>query len=350
MTSKKNTITFNGKVYDATTGALISNVNEKPAHSVSTPKQEPKVKKSGMPHTVVSAKKIHHNHVDKAKTLRRDTVRNPARLTRPKKVQSDLLSTASGSAHVVQHAQRVTDARLIRAQETSKSNLVSHFGNHHSHVVVKKQQAVQIAKAPPVHGSQARAHQQKQSSKDMLIDAALLKSLSHEQPRHHLSKRRHRVAHKLGLSPRFVSLSTTAVVVLALAGLYVYQNIPRFAVGIASSKAGLQASYPGFHPQGFAQAGSVSYRPGEVFMDFSSRDSRSYRIIQSAADPNDPSVNNVLGDSTRQPIAAHQVAGRTIYIAADGSKASWVDDGIHYTIEANSVLSTDQILKIAASL
>lgn len=355
MAQQKNTITINGKVYDTATGKVIRST---PAaisvDAIVKPKSSVQTKQiAHTPHSVIPAQNVHHK-TSKSHTLMRHVVQKPTEpVARPSNAKSSLESKKSSPRTVAISKLPVSQARLARASQSHQSKLVSHFGSGHSHIVVKKQAAVQVQRAPqtktttvPSHST--NTHQAYHSDKDLLIDAAMLRAISHEQPKTHLTKRRHKVAHKLGLSPRFVSITAAIVTLLFIGGFYTYQQMPAMAMKIAASKAGVAAKLPGFHPNGYALDGAVTYAPGQVTFDFRARDNRSYRVTQTQSELNSQALASVLGASTNESSSTYQVAGRTVYIS--DNTATWVDNGIWFKVEGRSALSTDQLLKIAASL
>lgn len=350
MAHKRNTITINGKVYDTSTGAVVNNSAVKSSDGIiAAPKAPPKHAQAAAARTATSSKSV-HSSLTRSKTLMRRVVQKPAEpVARPSKAHPALHTNNGTGSPYSANVSTVPASRLKHAQQTSKSTLVNHFNAGQNHVVVKRTEAVRVKTAP----AKATHHTPKtaprtQSDKDVLLSAAMLRSMSHEQPNVQLSKRRHRVAHKFGLSPTFVTISAAVIAVIAIGGFVAYQNIPQFAMQIAASKAGIAARLPGYHPQGFALADAITYSTGKVTYSYRARDNRSYQVTQTRSDFNSESLASVLGASTEDTSTPYQVRGRTVYIS-EGSNATWVDGGIWYAIEGNSVLSTDQLLKIVAS-
>lgn len=248
-------------------------------------------------------------------------------------------------------AEKVPARRLERASATKKSALVSHFGATAMPSVVKKHESVHVKQEQlkPAPQTKTFNHPVSRSDKDLLLDAALIKAISHEQPKHHTTPRRHKAAKRMGLSPRFVSIGATVALVLVIGAFFTYQNLPRFAMQIAASKAGIDASYPGYLPNGYGMSGAISYSPGKITTTFQSkRDSQAYTVTQQASNWNSEALQADFIKGNKQQAQTYQQNGRTVFVY-NGTNATWVDGGIWYRVEGKANLSTDQLLKLAAS-
>lgn len=155
---------------------------------------------------------------------------------------------------------------------------------------------------------------------------------------------------KFGLRQSYVSVAAITISVLLIVGYVTYLNIPNVAMRVAASRAGFDASLPAYTPDGFGFKGPIAYNSGQVVVDFSSHsDKRSYSVSQRESNWDSKSLLENAVKAESDNYLTFQDRGLTIYVY-DGSKASWVNRGIWYTIEGDSKLNTDQLLKIAASL
>ncbi len=347
----KNTITINGKVYDAHTGALVTDVvvSAPPAASLDSTQVKTVAKRAIKHHNIVGSVDL-HSRQHHAHTLKRELVKKPYLGAKPHRVAGalDSRSRSIDDARTLP----VSERRLARAKATAKHTLVSRFGSSHA-PIVKRHAAIDVhpvpkttAPASKIKSTNHRAAQHK-SDKDLLIDAALLKAISHEQHFSH-PHRRHRVAKKTGLSPRFVSFAASAAVFLLLAGFFTYQNLPHLAMRLADSRAGISAKLPGYHPSGYALNGAINYSPGQVSYRFQTRDNRSFSVTQTASNWSSETLEKGFVATTNQPTQRTQAAGRIVYIYGSNN-ATWVDGGIWYKVEGDTALSSEQLLKIAAS-
>lgn len=369
MSRARSVIELNGKHYDAHSGEQI--VATAKTHVV-----EPTVGKgtnmdgfvrASQKSTIVTptspahrkARKHTVQHAKRApqgtKTLMRHVVKKP-------KVIADTAPAAVAPALTphIQHPHVAQQLRSKQAKTITKSPLISRFGTPTPRpAVTQKTKPLPVVPAPaslahhkPSHAAashHAKKHATPSASHDH-IARAMEKSTSHQNKRLAKPKRRQKVAHKLGVSPRFVSTAAASLSILLLVGFFAYQNVPSIAVRLASSKAGFSAKLPGYSPSGFAMDGPVQAGPGVITMNFASNsDDRAFQLSQRPSAWNSESLaNNYLAPKS-QAYQTFQEAGKTIYMY-DDSNATWVSGGIWYVVEGNSSLSSDQLLRIASSL
>lgn len=386
----KSVVELNGKKYDAVTGKELSaavhhsSSAAKPAKTtargmnmdgfVRAPKghtihpataQHAATHPAKKAHAPAATPKASAPHAARkpqsTKTLMRHVVKKPGTAHSTKVITG--VSTAIDTSMVVPAVTK--QKRLNQASKISKSPLISRFGTAHASAtgIKKSVQHLPVTPAPPTHApklttSQPKTAPRKANSSDKRaahpadahIAKALEKASSHSKPKLAKQKRRHRAAHKLGVSPRFISTAAASLAVLLLVGFFAYQNVPNISVRMAASKAGFAAKLPGYQPTGFALNGPVQAGPGVVTLNFNSNsDDRSFQISQRPSSWNSESLLSNFVESKPQPYERHQEAGKTIYTYED-SNATWVSGGVWYQIEGNSSLTTEQLLRIASSL
>ncbi len=334
MSRVSGTIVINGKTYDTASGTPITlKKSPKPVDGFMPLTSSSKVAaKPKTPHTVAHPSKAVHKTPARTHTLNRHYVKKP----NLKAEQSVTTQHAKKSHHAAHH---VDAARLSKALEVPQSSAVSRF----TPATPSSSSSPQISsQAPPVEAMlpQSTADMRQATTlvarKEQLIAEGFEKITSHQATTKR--KRRHGV-----------TVSTTLASFLIVAGIITYFNIPNIAVKIAASKAGVTASMPNY-TAGFHRSGPISYAPGQITLNFStSVDNRSFAITQKKSLWDSQSLlSNYLNDKTSN-YETFRDRGLTLYIY-DGSNATWVDGGVWYTIEGNSGLSTDQLLKIAASM
>ncbi len=138
---------------------------------------------------------------------------------------------------------------------------------------------------------------------------------------------------------------------LLLLGAYVWQvNYPNLALKVASSKAGINASIPGYLPSGWQVSNNISSSPGTISYQISSADGRaSATVNQSKTDWDSQALAENYVSNKSDKYLSLQAAGLTIYVY--GNQASWVNNGTWYRIEGdNTNLSQDQLIRMATSL
>jgi hypothetical protein len=185
-----------------------------------------------------------------------------------------------------------------------------------------------------------------------MINAALANAHSHESTDHgaKITKKRSRFIKKLGVSRRTMSMGSAALAVVLLAGFFAIQNVPNLSMRVAATRAGFDASMPGYKPAGFSFKGPIKYSPGQVSVAYSSNtDDRAYEVKQKASNWNSDALRANFVESEGKQYQTFQDRGRTLYIY-NGSNATWVDDGVWYQIEGESDMTTDQLIRIASSI
>lgn len=206
------------------------------------------------------------------------------------------------------------------------------------------------ATRPAQHPFQRPEHQStavhtpstRNTAKPDIFELAMAEAISHEQTYDDLPVR----VKKRGRALRYV---TASFVSLFLIGFLTYQNAPSLSLKIASYRAGLHASLPAHQPDGFA-LGYLEYQPGNVIANFTSaQDGRQYNITQKTSSWDSQALlsNFVAGASSAYK--TYQRAGRTVYVLGNNT-ATWVDNGIWYTVDGNSSLSSKQVLDLASSM
>lgn len=368
MASQTKTIELNGKLYDARTGQVIS-VNESPKSEniISTAKAKPasnlsnsspkvldgfmkpkpqhstiKVQSSTEKATQSSHAQINHvkRNLSKSQTLMRQSLKKPdIKVKKVKPVVKKPEFVAKTSSPSV--------ARVSRAENTSKSPLISKFG-HVSVDGLKKSVAHMPVVSPP------KAHQSSNPISNELakFEEAIKNANSHLEKLEKDAIKRVPFLSRVGFKNRMANLATMTTAVLILVGFFAYQNMAYVSLKVAASKAGVAAKMPGYTPAGYGAERNVEVGEGQVSVRFQSNtDDKYFTITQTASNWNSSSL---LADyvQKRNCETCYQTwpeNGKTIY-TYNNSSATWVDGGIWYNIEGNATLTSDQLLRIASSL
>lgn len=291
-----------------------------------------------------------------AKTLMRSAVKKPSNATQTKAFSA----VSTPLDHAVTTPAQIQEKRAQQAHKIAQSPLISRFGfgpkpvtkttKHLPVTPMPAHVAPAHRQAPPLTASTRPVAAKHSSGAQSTIAAAMEKSTSHTKHKLAKTKTKHKVAHKLGVSSRFVSTAAASLSVLLLVGFFAYQNIPNIAVRMAANKAGFSARLPEYQPSGFAMSGPVQAAPGVVTINFASNtDGRNFQISQRPSEWNSESLLNNFVATLNQPYQTFQEAGRTIYMY-NNSSATWVSGGVWYQIDGNSNLNSDQLLRVASSL
>jgi hypothetical protein len=267
-------------------------------------------------------------------------------------------------AAVIEHRQaaelrqgiHMTHQRQERARHIQRSGQISKFSAAAVPNVARSPAQVPLpASEPPVMDmaplpAHAAPHLRVEPAREQTAAAeprTAAHTEAHAKPQVPQKRRRIRQALK---KPKGISLAAAAMSVLVIAGYVLYLNVPNIALRVAASRSGVEASLPGYKPDGFRFSGPVSYSEGSVVLGYSSAtDARGYRVTQRSSDWDSQSLLENYVRREGDQYVTFQEKGLTIYVFG-GSNAAWVNGGIWYTIEGDSLLSTDQLLKIATSL
>lgn len=357
MSSKATTIELNGKKYDARTGKVLHaaqasvsrvKVSDKPAADKKSVGSIDGFSRRPTPARPKTTAHTVHKKAEKSKTLMRTAVKKPS-APAPKPAP-----TVARHRQPVAHID-IDPKRVSRAKAVPKSRLVSKFGTAQKPLKsVTTALPVRPAPAePPTPHLTAHRTPNISAHKSVhhkAIQRALDDATSHKQPRAKKTSRRHRLSHKLRVSTRTVNVAAASMAVLLLVGFVAYQNVPNLSMRVATARAGVNGTLPGYQPAGFGLAGPIQYQNGQIVLNYASRsDQRQFTVRQKTTQWNSDTLLDNFIASNQKTYQTFQDSGKTIYIYDDDS-ATWVDGGVWYQIEGNSALSNDQLLRMAASM
>jgi len=346
MAQRQHLIELNGQKYDALTGQLFS------TKTVSAPTATVVKPAAARQHT--AAKAVHHK-TQRSQTLMRNVVKKPLKTPGLHSVNGPLatknMQSMSGITKPHHKPLITTDisiGRAIRADHTSKSALVSKFGN--SPISSAKTAVVPVAPAPSQATPNPVTLRKQTTQANSLFEKAMAASDSHTQPAHQLPGKLDKISNRLNLSRRALTFTSVSLLFVIVGSLAAYQGVPVISMKLASSRAGVRAGLPGYQPAGFSIAGPIESKPGEVKIDYKSNsDDRSYQVVQRSSNWNSQALLDNFIASNRKSYQTVESNGRTIYVYEAGN-ASWVDGGIWYQINGSKTLSSDQLLNLAKSL
>lgn len=332
MNKHTTTVKIKGKLYDATTGKVVSKPSNSAQH-IDGFRAAPKKRRVKTTATNV------HTTQQKSKRLHPAT----ARKAREAAAQTTPATTKPVAQKAKQHF--TNKARVNRAAQHTRSSLIKKFGGTPAEQPTAPQQIAQEVATPaddPVYQvPNLKALQQiQQPPQQPTVEAQAPQEPS--QPNWFVRQFKQR--------PKMIYISGFSILALLAGGFVTYNNIPNMALRVAASRAGFQASLPNYKPAGYSFTGPVAYSPGSISVNFQSNsDERDFTITQRESSWDSQSLlDNFIISENKQHVT-FQERGLTVYVY-ESSNATWVDGGIWYTIEGNSQLSSEQLLKIAASL
>jgi len=354
----KNIVTINGRSYDAITGL--------PVTASSAPTAAPK-KEHTAPHhqkhrafsdisspakaTILKPAEVRahavHQQPQKSQTLLRAALKKPTPMRHlqpaPVKVEADYAKKKSSSIHRPEH-----DGSLPK---------ITRFGpgfDQSNAIPARKDPAMQatsdIEKPARMHPVVAKALAKQpmapaapQNSRE-LKEALIRERLAEAHPNTEQPKKR-----RFSSQPKFVTIMTSSLALLLIAGYLTYLNLPNISMRVAAVRAGISANYPNYNPDGYHFAGPITFQPGEVNIAFQSNTNTDHFTINQKASSWDSRavLDNYVSKKTDNYLT-YQERGLTIY--SYGNHAAWVNGGLLYTIDGNAPLSSDQLLRIATSM
>jgi hypothetical protein len=255
----------------------------------------------------------------------------------------------------------ISPVRAFRAKTINKNTRVEHFGK----AAVQKISAPRRTTPRPVSDRAVVAMPQSMAAKSATLALpSMVTSVSHQNLERMLDHALTQAdAHKLALkarakgwrrifmAPKWITVGTSSLALLLLAGFFAWQNIPQISMRVADTRAHVSASVPAYTPMGYGLAGPVKSDDAQVTVNYkaANQTSSSYSITQQASNWDSSSVaaNAVPGGTQVQ---SSQVNGTTVYIYGDSNNATWVNHGVLFSLQDKANLSSDQILKIANGL
>jgi hypothetical protein len=340
----KNTVIINGRYYDAATGEPVANAAPVPARHAPRTMQDviapPKANATNRTPVVKpavkrpQAHKAHNVHraTEKSRTLHRAAIKKPA-------PQAPAAPQITKFAHNKSRPAALVHKPVAVAPRLRHTTPVATHTKPAAPVVVPRPAPAQAA---PMQQPAANMRQLKEDLIKKQLEAA-----RHDHPTHH--KQRRGIKQLLTSRPRALHVVTACFALLLLGGYFSYLNMPNLSVRVAANRAGIDANFPEYQPDGYRFVGPVAYSPGEVRLEFDSNSSNAgYEITQRASNWDSQAVldNYVVANSPSY--LTYQEQGLTIYTF--NNQAAWVNGGVLYTIKGDAPLSSDQVLKIATSL
>lgn len=147
---------------------------------------------------------------------------------------------------------------------------------------------------------------------------------------------------------RFMGIASASLAIVMLAGYFTYLNMPNLSIKMAAIQSGINAKYPGYQPDGYSLRGPITFKDGEVQMQFAYVGGDQSFTLKQQRSSWDSSAVKQFAESKNPDVMTTTVDGLTIY--SYGQEAAWVNGGVLYTVEGNAPLSGSQIQRIATSM
>jgi len=315
------TITVNGKVYDAVTGLPVE---------PRTASQAERLAGTGR------VKPSHHVH--KQTEASRAVGRRKADIPATPLIQkrSDSLRTMQPAAAKNPAITRFAAQPSRSSRETNRPRLMNDIAPASPHPLVQKAE---------MRMQEAQAHRAPAAIKpSAVIKQEAIEEALDKAPRHNTIKPK-----RASFRPRMLSFASMALSMLLLAGYLTYINLPNLSVRVAANQAGISAGYPGYRPDGYRLAG-VNYDRGSVSLKFAANAGpQKFTLTQQQTSWDSTAVKeNYVKTNWGDDVVPYSERGLTIY--AHEGNAAWVNGGILYTITGDAPLSASQVRSIATSM
>jgi len=317
MNNDKN-VTINGHLYDKATGLPVPIESAQPhsandTNNVNSVTQDP---------IKIQPTKIIKN-ITNRKMLSRKTGR-----------QMDIARSKSIS-HFAPQTIEPTDKSIKLPPKQRKTMDVGPVKHPIAANVEKIRSVVKKMTVKPVENKTAKILKQE------AIDEAMRKIPKKVNPKKNFFKR----------NKKFINIFSISLALLIIGGYITYLNMPSISVKVASIQSGINATYPGYKPDGYSIDGPVSYSGSEVTINFHANTGDSkFTIKQSKSSWDSSAVKIQVNKESNNEASEAKEGGLTIYTYNNNSNAAWVNGGILYTITGDAKLSGEQIRHIATSL
>jgi len=150
---------------------------------------------------------------------------------------------------------------------------------------------------------------------------------------------------------KLIRIFSVILAILVVIGFCTYVFLPNISMTIANARAGIDASYPEYHPDGYSVEGALSYGDGEVTINYhSNTGDKKFSIKQSRSSWDSTAVKAQVNKDSNGNFDTFQESGLTIFSYNNNHNATWVNDSILYSISGDAPLSREQIRHIATSL
>lgn len=319
------TVTINGMVYDRRTGMPL---RQDRGHSS---------------YKVPAAQHV-HTQTQKSKTLNRKYVakQQPSTIPERKQATHAISVHKPAAAPVVSRSQSISRfAQEFNAkQQPASKKVINDFGPV-AHPIVH---SVEARRTKPSSVATAVAIKPSSVIKQEAIAHAMTKT-----DKHHPAKE-YKQPKTVNRFAQAISVGSASLAVLLLGGYLTYLSMPSLSTRVAAAQAGINASYPNYHPSGYSLSGPVAFDQGMVSMKFAANAGpQSYTLSQTRSGWDSSAVlTNYIEPKAGDSYSTSTSNGLTIY--SYGSNAAWVNKGILYTISGNAPLSSEQVQRIATSL
>lgn len=284
-----------------------------------------------------------HSSVQKSTTLSRRYVKKPA--VAKKAAIAEKPTVAKKAAVAPKKPANTKKIALAKKAEALRAKKAAE---------AKKAAAAKAARLARIEAARAAKRAAKLAKKDRAIRSAstVIAKMNREETvaaKKSAPKMEKQFKKKSKAGRIFLALLCSAGTVAALVA-FVHFSIPDLSVRVAAIQTGIDAAYPTFVPRGYSLSDVTSDREGVVIMTFKNAENASFTLSEEKSTWDSTALlNNYVKKTYPSDFTTLREQGITIYVR--GEKASWVNGGLLYKIDASGkYLTKEQIRNIATSL
>ncbi|HSE61150.1 MAG TPA: hypothetical protein VLA88_02555 [Candidatus Saccharimonadales bacterium] len=344
--SKTTTIVINGRLYNAATGKPVTDSAPQPKqvaqNQAGTTRSFSDIGMSQAAHPTLKAVE---QPAKKAPARARHPVAQAVH-RRPQK--SETLYRKALKKPVAELPSASADSRSL----PGRSPLISKFGPNitiHPNLARKAEPADEPVAPAQIHPTVAKVVQKVQTTQQLsgkaLKEQLIKERLAEVSDTPKKDKKKGFFSRK----PRLAAVLSTTLALLLLGGYLTYMNLPVISMQVAASRAGVNATFPTYKPDGYSLNGPITYAPGEVSINYkSTTNENDFKITQKPSNWDSQGLLDNYVTRQTENYLTFQESGVTVYTF--GNHAAWVNGGIVYTLDGSASLSSDQVLRLAKSM
>lgn len=359
----KQTIKINGHHYDASTGTLLNiegNNSKQKISTKSTPSKnnfevnrgktdgvkEDSDKAVGSLKKSSKSCKSQKHKLSPSQTLMRSAVQKPAKLLIhsnnslvEQKESQNILAPRSSMPHTYQN-------RMDRAKNIERSRQISRFtpteksiapmSTRYEHIPVKEEPVATNKVQQNVTNTPSR-----QTNSNDIFAKAIAKST------HHVDVKAHSSAYRRHIRNHFTSMAIGSSALMLIMAFATYLNMPALQFQIAGFKAGISTISPDFKKAGFTYGG-LKTEDNKLIVKLEANNT-SYSLIEQSTNWDGETMIKGVSSVSASGNPSYRVLyddSAVIYRLGDG-QATWVKNGVWYSINGSKPLSDHQILSLA---
>lgn len=355
-------VVINNRAYDPITGLPVEGVNVAEKKEVPADKPvEPAVRRSEAIRGISTP--ALHRSTERSATLSRRYVRKPTTLqpldrkeiasikaTKPT-AQPQFASQSTNpepSKPTLEKFSKMPTTQTIRPDRPAEKHPVARRASQRPMDIMSPQHQRMVAaqKISPQNKPTSPVAKEELKPASVLKNEAIAEAMNREVAE---QKKTPRAKTRQSRWKRFMTFASASLAVVLLGGYLTYLSMPNLSIKMAAVQSGVNAKYPGYHPDGYALNGPITFKDDEVSMQFAYADGgNDFTITQKRSNWDSSAVKEYVTDQNNGTTTTTIADGLTIY-SYDGN-AAWVNGGVLYTIEGTAPLSSDQIRRIATSM